>query len=132
MASLDFERPLRDLHRRIAALRAVALAGTRDDVGLAAEIERLEARAQQLQRDLFDELGAWDKVQLSRHPERPYTLDYIARLVEGFVALHGDRLILRALDGGTNFNLEFQAAGAATPTVVQSGLFWSFYRLNAN
>ena len=79
MASLDFERPLRDLHRRIAALRAVALAGTRDDDGLAAEIERLEARAQQLQRDLFDELGAWDKVQLSRHPERPYTLDYIAR-----------------------------------------------------
>jgi acetyl-CoA carboxylase carboxyl transferase subunit alpha len=79
VASLDFERPLRDLHRRIAALRAVALAGTRDDDGLAAEIERLEARAQQLQRDLFDELGAWDKVQLSRHPERPYTLDYIAR-----------------------------------------------------
>jgi acetyl-CoA carboxylase carboxyl transferase subunit alpha len=92
VASLDFERPLRDLHRRIAALRAVALAGTRDDDGLAAEIERLEARAQQLQRDLFDELGAWDKVQLSRHPERPYTLDYIARMVEGFVALHGDRL----------------------------------------
>lgn len=44
----------------------------------------------------------------------------------------GDRVILRALNGGTNFDLEFQAAGAATPTVVQSGLFWSFYRLNAN
>ena len=65
----------------------------------------------------------------------PFSQNGVALPDAGVVELRdaaGDRVILRALDGGTNFDLEFQAAGAATPTVVQANLFWSFYRLNAN
>ena len=65
----------------------------------------------------------------------PFSQNGVALPDAGVVELRdaaGDRVILRALDGGTNFDLEFQAAGANTPTVVQANLFWSFYRLNAN
>src|SRR4029077_2242132 len=55
------------------------------------QIALLESRARDLQREIFADLTPWQKVQLSRHPARPYTLDYIERLIEGFVELHGDR-----------------------------------------
>src|SRR5207248_1486010 len=52
---------------------------------------RLERKARALQREVFSELSAWQKVLLSRHPLRPFTLDYLGRLVDGFIELHGDR-----------------------------------------
>ncbi len=89
MATLEFERPLVELDRRIAELKSVA---TRTDAeAFGTEITRLEEKARLLQREIFGELGTWEKVQLSRHPDRPYTMDYIQRMTEDFVELHGDR-----------------------------------------
>ena len=84
---LDFERPIVDLERKIEAL--VRVGG--DSSELRPQIAVLESRARDLQREIFADLSAWQKVQLSRHPGRPYTLDYIERLIQDFVELHGDR-----------------------------------------
>ena len=84
---LDFEKPVVDLERKIEKLVQVS----RETPELRPQIALLEARARDLQKEIFADLTAWQKVQLSRHPARPYTLDYIERLVEGFVELHGDR-----------------------------------------
>jgi acetyl-CoA carboxylase carboxyl transferase subunit alpha len=87
MAELEFERPLRELERRIQSLRGAGATSA----GFEAEIARLEDKARRLQREIFSALSPWQKVQLSRHPDRPYTLDYVSRLCEDFVELHGDR-----------------------------------------
>jgi acetyl-CoA carboxylase carboxyl transferase subunit alpha len=87
MAELEFEKPLRELERRIQNLRGVGGRAPEFD----AEIARLEEKAGRLQREIFSGLSPWQKVQLSRHPDRPYTLDYVSRLCEDFVELHGDR-----------------------------------------
>ena len=83
--ALDFERPIVELENKIAELKQ--LGGPQ----LELEIRRLERKARQLQREVFSELSAWQKVLLSRHPLRPFTLDYVAHLVDEFVELHGDR-----------------------------------------
>jgi acetyl-CoA carboxylase carboxyl transferase subunit alpha len=84
--TLDFERPLVELETKIAALKALAGGEL-----LAAEIKVLEKRASRLRADIFARLTPWQKVQLSRHPLRPYTMDYISRLCDEFFELHGDR-----------------------------------------
>jgi acetyl-CoA carboxylase carboxyl transferase subunit alpha len=76
-----------ELVARVRELRELA----RSDRALEPELRRLEDKAAKLARELFAELSPWQKVQLSRHPNRPYTLDYIGRIFEGFVELHGDR-----------------------------------------
>jgi acetyl-CoA carboxylase carboxyl transferase subunit alpha len=83
--TLDFERPIVELENKIAELKR--LGGAQLDL----EIRRLERKARQLQREVFAELSPWQKVLLSRHPLRPFTLDYVERLIEGFIELHGDR-----------------------------------------
>src|SRR5262245_50458502 len=85
--ALDFERPVVELERKIEEL--VRVSG--DAPELRPQIAVLEVRARELQQEIFADLSAWQKVQLSRHPARPYTLDYIERLFEGFIELHGDR-----------------------------------------
>jgi len=85
---LDFERPILELHRRIAQLRS--LEGDQG-VNLSASIEQLEQQAAKLQVRIFGRLTPWQRTQLSRHPRRPYTLDYIDGLCTEFVELHGDR-----------------------------------------
>jgi len=84
---LPFEKPLAKLLDRVAKLRAQL--GT--DPSLRHELERVEAQAAVVARMLFSELTPWQKVQLSRHPKRPYTLDYVSYLFEDFVELQGDR-----------------------------------------
>jgi acetyl-CoA carboxylase carboxyl transferase subunit alpha len=84
---LPFEKPVVELVTRVRELRELA----RADRALEPELKRLEDKATKLARELFAELSPWQKVQLSRHPNRPYTLDYIDRIVTGFVELHGDR-----------------------------------------
>src|SRR6185295_8482468 len=81
--ALDFERPVIDLERKIEEL--VRVSG--DAPELRMQIELLGARARELQQEIFAELTPWQKVQLSRHPARPYTLDYVERLFEGFIEL---------------------------------------------
>jgi acetyl-CoA carboxylase carboxyl transferase subunit alpha len=84
---LDFERPVVELERKIEELRRFAHGST----DLQREIHALESRVEELQREIFADLSAWQTVLLSRHPGRPYTLDYISRLVSDFTELHGDR-----------------------------------------
>ncbi len=85
---LDFEKPVVEIERRIAELREFSL---NEDLEIHKEIERLEAKAQKLRRDVYSKLSRWQKVQLARHPDRPYTLDYVERMLTDFVELHGDR-----------------------------------------
>lgn len=84
---LPFEKPVVELVARVRELRELA----RTDRALEPELRRLEDKATKLARELFAELTPWQKVQLSRHPNRPYSLDYITRIFDGFCELHGDR-----------------------------------------
>jgi len=85
---LDFERPILDLEETIEGLRGLAGKGTID---VAEQIAELEAKASQLRSQVFADLGPYQRAQISRHPDRPYTLDYLAAEFEDFQELHGDR-----------------------------------------
>jgi acetyl-CoA carboxylase carboxyl transferase subunit alpha len=85
---LPFEKPVVDLLARVREMRELALI----DRALEPELRKLEDRAAKLARQVFSELSPWQKVQLSRHPNRPYTLDYITRIFDDFRELHGDRV----------------------------------------
>ena len=84
---LDFERPIIDLERKISELRGLST----ETVDFSAEIRKLEQKARKLQKEVFADLTAQQKVQLARHPARPYMLDYVHLLMDDFVELHGDR-----------------------------------------
>src|SRR5215813_15530220 len=84
---LEFEKPIVELERKIEELKQLTSA----EIDFTAEFRKLEKKARRLQEEIFADLTPWQKVQLSRHPARPYTLDYIERLFEGFIELHGDR-----------------------------------------
>ena len=84
---LPFEKPVVDLLARVRDLREAAA----HDASLAGELQRLEEKTGRVAKELFASLSPWQKVQLSRHPNRPYSLDYIERLVTDFVEMHGDR-----------------------------------------
>ncbi len=88
MAHLDFEKPIVELEDRIRELKVY---GVREQ-GFESELRKLEERVDALSREIYDDLSVWQKVQLSRHPERPYFLDYLERVFPDFVGLHGDRL----------------------------------------
>ena len=96
---LDFEQPIADLEAKISELR---LMGNDSNLNLADEIERLQAKSGQLTRSVFSKLSAWQVSQMARHPQRPYTLDYVKHLMTDFVELHGDRAFAddAALVGG--------------------------------
>lgn len=89
MAHLDFERPLAELERSIGELRGLAEAGGAD---VSARIRELEDQAEKLRVQLYGNLTTWQKVQLSRHPDRPYFLDHLELLFDDLLELHGDRV----------------------------------------
>jgi acetyl-CoA carboxylase carboxyl transferase subunit alpha len=99
---LEFEKPLRELARQLDELRQRSI---ETNVDLAEEIHAIEKKIEITQREIYSNLTPWQKVQIARHPKRPYALDYIAAICEGFQELHGDRQINddRALIGGTAF-----------------------------
>lgn len=86
---LEFEKPIAELQEKIAELQRVSASG---ELSFDKEINMLKARSMDLTRDIFSKLDAWQITQLSRHPMRPYTLDYIDRIVDDFQELHGDRM----------------------------------------
>ncbi|SDV49670.1 acetyl-CoA carboxylase carboxyltransferase subunit alpha [Chitinasiproducens palmae] len=85
---LDFEQPIAELEAKIEQLRFV-----QDDsaVDISEEIERLSSKSQQLTKDIYAKLSPWQVSQIARHPQRPYTLDYINQIFTDFHELHGDR-----------------------------------------
>lgn len=94
---LDFEKPIIELEEKIAEMRKYE-----DKLHIENEIKILEDKVYQLKRNIFNNLSRWQRVQLARHPERPYTLDYIYMMTDDFLQLHGDRLYRddKAIVGG--------------------------------
>ena len=85
---LEFEQPIAELEAKIEELRHV---GNSKEINIGEEISRLQAKCRTLTEQIFSSLNAWQISQLARHPQRPYTLDYIERIFTDFEELHGDR-----------------------------------------
>ncbi len=85
---LEFEKPIEELEFKIEELKRIS---DGKDVNLSGEIRKLEKKVKDLRTEIFSNLTPWQKTLLARHPDRPYTLDYINMMTEDFVELHGDR-----------------------------------------
>jgi len=88
MNFLEFEQPIAELDAKIEELRYV---GDDSEININEEIIRLQKRSDELIASIFSSLSTWQKTQVARHPQRPYTLDYIERIFSDFEELHGDR-----------------------------------------
>lgn len=86
---LDFEKPIVEIEEELLRLRVQVEGG---ELSLAGEVEKLERKLQRARKDVYGNLSAYQRVRLSRHFERPFTLDYVGRIMTDFVELHGDRL----------------------------------------
>jgi acetyl-CoA carboxylase carboxyl transferase subunit alpha len=100
--ALEFEKPLRELAKQLDELRQRSI---ETNVDLASEVQSIEQKIESTRRDIYSNLTPWQKVQIARHPRRPYALDYVSSIFEGFQELHGDRQYNddRAIIGGTAF-----------------------------
>jgi acetyl-CoA carboxylase carboxyl transferase subunit alpha len=90
MVFLEFEQPLESLYDQLEQIKQIEAQG---DVDVKAAIRDLESKIIQTKKEIYGNLSGWQKVQLSRHPERPYTLYYIQEIFTDFIELHGDRLV---------------------------------------
>jgi len=88
MIGLDFERPIMELERKIEELKGFT---SHKDIDISGEISRLEEKLSHIKKDVYDNMTPWQRVQLARHPKRPYTLDYIEMIMTDFFEIHGDR-----------------------------------------
>jgi acetyl-CoA carboxylase carboxyl transferase subunit alpha len=100
--TLEFEKPLRELEKQIEHLHQQALESKLD---VSTELSAIERKLAETQRAIYTSLTPWQRVQIARHPKRPYALDYVGLVCENFQELHGDRQFKddRALVGGTAF-----------------------------
>ncbi len=89
MAGPDFEKPIIELEKKIQELKSFI---SEKKIDLSSEVKKLEDRLEHLRKDTYVNLTPWQRVQLARHQQRPYTLDYINMIMSDFVELHGDRL----------------------------------------
>ncbi len=96
---LNFERPIIELEKKISDMKDFSVG---EDIELSGEIESMEKKLTKLRQEIYSGLTRWQKVQLSRHPKRPYTLDYIKMISSNFIELHGDRYYAddKAMVGG--------------------------------
>jgi acetyl-CoA carboxylase carboxyl transferase subunit alpha len=85
---LEFEKPIFELERKIEELKKFT---SSENIDLHSEITRLQEKLDRLKHEIFENLTPWQRVQLARHPQRPYTLDYIKMITSDFIELHGDR-----------------------------------------
>ncbi|MCF7504374.1 MULTISPECIES: acetyl-CoA carboxylase carboxyl transferase subunit alpha [Vibrio] len=99
---LEFEKPIAELEAKIEALRDVSRHGGDTAIDLGKEIEQLEKKSLELKQKIFSDLGAWQVAQLARHPQRPYTKDYLEHAFTEFEELAGDRAYAddKAIVGG--------------------------------
>ena len=88
--SFDFEKPIADL---VEQLEKVSQVAEKSKVDVSATIKELEEKIELTKKNLYSNLTGWQKVQISRHPERPYTLQYIETMCDDFIELHGDRTV---------------------------------------
>lgn len=100
--TLEFEKPLRELEKQLITLNRVS---QESKVDVSREIKAIEKKIEQMKVEIYSDLTAWQRVQLSRHPKRPYSLDYIERVFTDFEELHGDRRFREdaAIVGGPAF-----------------------------
>ncbi|MDW3192277.1 MAG: acetyl-CoA carboxylase carboxyltransferase subunit alpha [Cytophagales bacterium] len=96
---LEFEKPIAELEEKLIQMKALA---KESDVDVTDAAAKLEKKIVELKKETFSNLTRWQRVQLSRHPERPYTLDYIYELTDEFIEQHGDRAVKddKAMVGG--------------------------------
>ena len=87
--SLDFEKPIIELENKLNQMKEIA---SKNGKSLDNEALSLEDKIIELKKEIFSNLTRWQKVQLSRHPNRPYFLDYIYKITNEFIELHGDRV----------------------------------------
>ncbi len=106
MVFLDFEKPLEVLYEQLEKIKQV---GEEGEIEVEPMIKELELKIKNKRKELYTNLNGWQKVQISRHPERPYTLYYIEQMCKKFVELHGDRYVKddKAIVGGIG-NLDGQ------------------------
>ena len=88
MVFLDFEKPLEKLYEKLEKIKQVEEEGA---VDMSETIKELEKKITKEKKEIYANLTGWQRVQLSRHPERPYTLYYIEQICKNFIELHGDR-----------------------------------------
>ncbi len=88
--SHDFEKPILELQQKLAELKNQALSSEKPSA-FKSKINRLEKQLEETQKSVYSKLTAWQRIQIARHPQRPYTLDYIKRVFTDFIELHGDR-----------------------------------------
>ncbi len=86
---LPFEKPIAELEQKLRELHRFS---EEQDIDVSGEIRRIEEKIRELRRKIYSELTPWQQVQVARHPQRPYTRDYIGAMMRDFVELHGDRL----------------------------------------
>ena len=86
-ACLPFERPVLELEKKINELRS----STENGIDLKGEIKSVEKKLEKALKEIYDNLSPWQRVQVARHPQRPYTLNYVRMLTQEFTELHGDR-----------------------------------------
>jgi acetyl-CoA carboxylase carboxyl transferase subunit alpha len=100
MNYLDFEEPIKTLREQLEQAKEIQ---EKNDLDMTTTIEELEVKIQEVTKEIYEKLTPWQRVQVSRHPDRPYTLDYIKALTDGkFLELHGDRTVKddKAMVGG--------------------------------
>lgn len=99
MSTFDFEKPIMELQEQLEKAKQIAEKGK---VDMSASIQQLEDNILKTKKEIYSSLSGWQKVQISRHPDRPYTLDYIQGICDDFIELHGDRNVRddKAMIGG--------------------------------
>lgn len=126
---LDFEKPIIELENKIEEMRKYE-----GHLDISNEIRTLEEKVNDLKKSIYDNLTRWQRVQLARHPERPYTLDYIYMMTENFIEMHGDRLFKddHAVVGGFAKLDEFKIMfiGQQKGRDTKSNLFRNFGMMN--
>ncbi|MCX5681117.1 MAG: acetyl-CoA carboxylase carboxyltransferase subunit alpha [Candidatus Omnitrophica bacterium] len=89
MSRLDFEKPILELEHKIFELKGIH---SKKRVNIAPEIKKLDEKLAKLRTQIYENLTPWQRIQIARHPDRPYTYDYIRLMAEDFLEVHGDRL----------------------------------------